>query len=452
AAIVSNAQILKVANASNGQKVAVLTTGPRANSSNSNGRSSSPQTNNGSSRHHTSKSVPTLAQAIAVPGGMSIVQLLPTNQASNMVQSVIQPNHQSVIQAPNTTSLPLQLNNKLILLSNKLNQGSVIQSTTGDPHGGGEHQQQQQQHHPIQVSGGFHFIAAPSAHHPTTATIMTGGPRTITSNPSLLSSPGNRQHLERLSDRFFSSSSSSSGSPQLSGGGGGNNGKDGGGGNNSDSGSAGSDAAAHQAAIYAADEEAKRRREGLARRPSYRKILNDLTDGGDKTSDDERDAPPTLTLPTGYLKVLPASIQIGGGDGGQGGGGGGGGGISTIMTSGSSGNGGGGGGSTIVQYASAHDGQFIVPADLQTYQLSRHPQNVVMTASSNSLTPQIIDEASKKRELRLLKNREAAKECRRKKKEYIKCLENRVAVLENQNKALIDELKTLKELYCKKSD
>ena len=36
---------------------------------------------------------------------------------------------------------------------------------------------------------------------------------------------------------------------------------------------------------------------------------------------------------------------------------------------------------------------------------------------------------------------------RRKKKEYIKCLENRVAVLENQNKALIEELKSLKELY-----
>lgn len=72
-------------------------------------------------------------------------------------------------------------------------------------------------------------------------------------------------------------------------------------------------------------------------------------------------------------------------------------------------------------------------------------------------TPQLpsthnMDEALKKREMRLLKNREAAKECRRKKKEYIKCLENRVAVLENQNKALIEELKTLKELYCKKSD
>ena len=50
--------------------------------------------------------------------------------------------------------------------------------------------------------------------------------------------------------------------------------------------------------------------------------------------------------------------------------------------------------------------------------------------------------------MRLMKNREAARECRRKKKEYIKCLENRVAVLENQNKALIEELKSLKELYA----
>jgi cAMP response element-binding protein, invertebrate len=82
----------------------------------------------------------------------------------------------------------------------------------------------------------------------------------------------------------------------------------------------------------------------------------------------------------------------------------------------------------------------------------------------------IAEDQSRKREMRLLKNREAARECRRKKKEYIKCLENRVAVLENQNKvnhllnqhtithfhnvlfdsfqALIEELKSLKELYC----
>lgn len=59
-----------------------------------------------------------------------------------------------------------------------------------------------------------------------------------------------------------------------------------------------------------------------------------------------------------------------------------------------------------------------------------------------------VADPTRKREIRLQKNREAARECRRKKKEYIKCLENRVAVLENQNKALIEELKALKELYC----
>ncbi|XP_058445142.1 cyclic AMP response element-binding protein B isoform X5 [Malaya genurostris] len=63
-----------------------------------------------------------------------------------------------------------------------------------------------------------------------------------------------------------------------------------------------------------------------------------------------------------------------------------------------------------------------------------------------------LEDQSRKREMRLQKNREAARECRRKKKEYIKCLENRVAVLENQNKALIEELKSLKELYCQQKN
>lgn len=62
----------------------------------------------------------------------------------------------------------------------------------------------------------------------------------------------------------------------------------------------------------------------------------------------------------------------------------------------------------------------------------------------------MVIEATKRREIRLQKNREAARECRRKKKEYIKCLENRVQVLEQQNKALIEELKNLKEMYCHK--
>ena len=65
---------------------------------------------------------------------------------------------------------------------------------------------------------------------------------------------------------------------------------------------------------------------------------------------------------------------------------------------------------------------------------------------------QMVEEAAKKREVRLLKNREAARECRRKKKEYLKCLENRVQVLESQNKALIEELKALKEIYCNKGN
>ncbi|XP_073533736.1 cAMP-responsive element modulator isoform X1 [Phyllobates terribilis] len=80
------------------------------------------------------------------------------------------------------------------------------------------------------------------------------------------------------------------------------------------------------------------------------------------------------------------------------------------------------------------------------------PQGIVVAASSTDLhiPQQLAEEVTRKRELRLMKNREAARECRKKKKEYVKCLENRVAVLENQNKTLIEELKALKDLYCHK--
>ncbi|XP_035298679.1 cAMP-responsive element modulator isoform X18 [Cricetulus griseus] len=96
--------------------------------------------------------------------------------------------------------------------------------------------------------------------------------------------------------------------------------------------------------------------------------------------------------------------------------------------------------------------------DMPTYQIraptTALPQGVVMAASPGSLhsPQQLAEEATRKRELRLMKNREAARECRRKKKEYVKCLENRVAVLENQNKTLIEELKALKDLYCHKAE
>jgi hypothetical protein len=87
---------------------------------------------------------------------------------------------------------------------------------------------------------------------------------------------------------------------------------------------------------------------------------------------------------------------------------------------------------------------------LNVYSSSSSPIGNMQMSGGRSNGPPENDESNRKRQVRLLKNREAAKECRRKKKEYVKCLENRVAVLENQNKALIEELKTLKELYCRK--
>lgn len=41
--------------------------------------------------------------------------------------------------------------------------------------------------------------------------------------------------------------------------------------------------------------------------------------------------------------------------------------------------------------------------------------------------------------------RQAAKECRRRKREYVNCLEAHVSTLELQNKKLLEELKYLKE-------
>ncbi|CAL8312118.1 unnamed protein product [Merluccius merluccius] len=78
------------------------------------------------------------------------------------------------------------------------------------------------------------------------------------------------------------------------------------------------------------------------------------------------------------------------------------------------------------------------------------PQGVAMANSHGTQKPP--EEVTRKRELRLMKNREAARECRRKKKEYVKCLENRVAVLENQNNTLIEELRALKDIYRHKAE
>ncbi|XP_076328278.1 cyclic AMP-dependent transcription factor ATF-1-like [Tachypleus tridentatus] len=116
---------------------------------------------------------------------------------------------------------------------------------------------------------------------------------------------------------------------------------------------------------------------------------------------------------------------------------------------------------TVLQCSLGPDGQFFVQEPLsaegfETYQFtteasgltSELQQGVIMATPSIVQPQEHVGMMSQKREKRLLKNREAAKECRRKKKEYIKCLENRIAVLENQNEALIEELKTLEHLYC----
>ncbi|XP_034241970.1 cAMP-responsive element modulator isoform X1 [Thrips palmi] len=185
----------------------------------------------------------------------------------------------------------------------------------------------------------------------------------------------------------------------------------------------------------------RKRRDVLTRRPSYRKILNEIDEiagnpGHKVESSSECDSNldselSSHSLSTHYSTVIPAgTIQINSQvEAVQG--------LHTITMTNATAAGG------LVQYTSGQDGPFYVPGE--DGQLA----TIVVTQggglSGGSVMP---EDQSRKREMRLLKNREAARECRRKKKEYIKCLENRVAVLENQNKALIDELKSLKELYC----
>ncbi|CAH1238091.1 CREB1 [Branchiostoma lanceolatum] len=215
----------------------------------------------------------------------------------------------------------------------------------------------------------------------------------------------------------------------------------------------------------------EKRREILSRRPSYRKILNELSSaeapGIAKIEEDkEEEAAITsiqTTIPSYVQTSAGQTIQIAAANQNelttQG--------LQTITMT----NAGQGAvtaaampaGTTIVQYTQG-DGsqQFVtVPAgEVQAYQIrapSSLPAGVVMATPTGITSPQqLAEESARKRELRLMKNRYknrvAARECRKKKKEYVKCLENRVAVLEQQNKALIEELKQLKDLYCHKNE
>nr|XP_020656076.1 cAMP-responsive element modulator isoform X2 [Pogona vitticeps] len=226
--------------------------------------------------------------------------------------------------------------------------------------------------------------------------------------------------------------------------------------------------------------DSQKRREILSRRPSYRKILNELSSDApgvtkiEEGKSEEEGAPsgiPAMAVPTSlyqtstgqYIAIAQGgAIQISNpaSDGVQG--------LQTLTMTNS---GAPQPGATIVQYAAqSPDGtqQFFVPGsqvvvqaatgDMPTYQIrtptTALPQGVVMAASPGTLhsPQQLAEEATRKRELRLMKNREAAKECRRRKKEYVKCLESRVAMLEVQNKKLIEELETLKDICSSKTD
>ncbi|XP_047225114.1 cAMP-responsive element modulator isoform X2 [Girardinichthys multiradiatus] len=221
----------------------------------------------------------------------------------------------------------------------------------------------------------------------------------------------------------------------------------------------------------------QKRRELLSRRPSYRKILNELSldsPAVPKIEEEkaEDDAPlsssPTESVPNSIYQTSSGQyIAVAQGraipltrpavDAFQG--------AQTVTVTGSPSP---QTGAAVLQAAdSAHQffiqgGQVLIQAatgDIPAYQL-RSPnsglaQSIVMAASPSSMqrpSSQHAEEVTRKREVRLMKNREAARECRRKKKEYVKCLENRVAVLENQNKTLIEELKALKDIYCHKAE
>ncbi|XP_062337029.1 cAMP-responsive element modulator isoform X1 [Osmerus eperlanus] len=224
----------------------------------------------------------------------------------------------------------------------------------------------------------------------------------------------------------------------------------------------------------------QKRREILSRRPSYRKILNELSSDSpavariEEEKAEEEAAAASLAsapVPTSiyqtssgqYIAITqggaiqlasPGSVGLQGGQ-------------TLTMSSSATPQ----AGATILQYATQpgdspqqfymQGGQVVIQAatgDMPAYQLrsptSGLPQGLVMASSPGSLhsPPVHTEEVTRKREVRLMKNREAARECRRKKKEYVKCLENRVAVLENQNKTLIEELKALKDIYCHKTE
>ncbi|XP_077101228.1 cAMP responsive element modulator b isoform X3 [Siphateles boraxobius] len=120
--------------------------------------------------------------------------------------------------------------------------------------------------------------------------------------------------------------------------------------------------------------------------------------------------------------------------------------------------------SPIMQYAvHSRNGTYIVsdnkgkatPGGMSAYQISSPASGLSqMNDSSSGSLPspqQLAEDASRKREHRLMKNRTAAKEYRRRQKDYVRSLETRIAMMENQRQKMTEELDSLKELCTGKS-
>ncbi|XP_061410839.1 cAMP-responsive element modulator-like isoform X4 [Lethenteron reissneri] len=176
----------------------------------------------------------------------------------------------------------------------------------------------------------------------------------------------------------------------------------------------------------------QKRREILSRRPSYRKILNDLSSDAaavpkideEKAEDDGSTTNNIVTLPTPIYQTSTGQYFA-------------------IA----------GGGAIQINGAEGLQALTMAAASGETYQIRTPsggiPQGMVVATSPASIQSSqgVPEEGTRKREVRLMKNRDAAKECRRRKKEYVRSLENRVEVLEVQNKQLLDELSGLKNQF-----
>ncbi|XP_058505120.1 cyclic AMP-responsive element-binding protein 1-like isoform X2 [Solea solea] len=216
-----------------------------------------------------------------------------------------------------------------------------------------------------------------------------------------------------------------------------------------------------------------RNRETMSWRPSYRRILNDLLSNAppDPRAQEEKDLSAATPTPVPTPMYQPSSgqyieltqggaIQLANSGTNQ---------VQSLETLTKTNTAAAAQpGAMILQYAQTRNGQQILvpanpmvvqatPGGVQPYQLRTAPagsmaHGMIMASTPALLTQGATKEVTRKQEVRLIKNREAARECRRKKKEYIQYLQTRVTTLEHQNKLIAEEIQAIKALNKKKPE